>query len=107
MCVPITPHDLLASIGASGDLEELGGCVTRLSPEAGIEHEVYLPKLERIPDRLKHPFLVMHGLDPRIHADRRQIESAAWIAGSSPATTSGEVRFGRFVALWAPRNNGH
>jgi len=78
-----------------------------LSPEAGIEHEVYLPKLERIPDRLKHPFLVMHGLDPRIHADRRQIESAAWIAGSNPATTSGAVRFGRFVALWAPRNNGH
>ena len=30
----------------------------------------------------------MRGLDPRIHADSRQIESAAWVAGSSPATTS-------------------
>jgi len=33
----------------------------------------------------------MRGLDPRIHADWPQIEGAAWIAGSSPATTIGEV----------------
>ncbi len=37
--------------------------------------------------------LVMRGLDPRIHADWPQAESAAWIAGSSPAMTNGEVRF--------------
>jgi hypothetical protein len=65
-----------------------------------------LPKLERIPDRLKHPFIVMRGLDPRIHADRRQVESAA-IAGSNPATTSGAVRFGSLRRPLAPRNNGH
>jgi hypothetical protein len=29
----------------------------------------------------------MRGLDPRIHADWPQIDSAAWIAGSSPAKT--------------------
>jgi len=33
----------------------------------------------------------MRGLDPRTHADWQQIESAAWIARSSPATTRGEV----------------
>jgi hypothetical protein len=42
---------------------------------------------ESIPVRLRHFFLVMRGLDPRIHADWPQIESGAWVAGSSPATT--------------------
>jgi hypothetical protein len=35
---------------------------------------------------------VLRGLDPRIHADWPQIDSTAWIAGSSPAKTR-EVRF--------------
>jgi len=46
---------------------------------------------ERNPCQVDTLFLVMRGLDPRIHADWPQIESAAWIAGSSPETTDGEV----------------
>jgi len=48
----------------------------------------------------------MRGLDPRIHADLPQAATlrqdasvfAAWIAGSSPAMTSGEMRFGAIGA---------
>jgi hypothetical protein len=49
--------------------------------------------LEQIQVRLNALSFVMRGLDPRIHADWPQIESAAWIAGSSPAMTSAKVRF--------------
>jgi hypothetical protein len=48
--------------------------------------------LRRIPVTSKHSSFVVRGRGPRIHADWRQIESAAWIAGSSPATTGGKMR---------------
>jgi hypothetical protein len=43
--------------------------------------------LEQTPVSRIIVLLVVRGLDPRIHADRPQIDSAAWIAGSSPAKT--------------------